>query len=473
MKKLLFAVAILAVIGKVATAYAVMPRNIDIYGNTFNEGALISANQSAGDPDIFIVNDHGYKRLFLNPAIFAMYGHLGGYANVRQVSPAVRDAYVTSGLFRNCETNDQAVWATEVTGEDTGILHHVQIDGAAAIQQDPNFFNKVFCINTNEEHFYPKSVVPYTSLSQIPSYVRNQVCAYEGQPAVGRPCCDSMFVYPDSSNICRRFVPTPTPSPLSLVYSNSNVGFQITMTNSWNGYWVTAFTSLQGGELVDFWKNWPQNGGGYVSLSPFRVGKMSTAEWNNRPVAIRYETPIITVGDTIYYYGRALVVPSDNQAMVNAVNDIPSIIASFKLWSAPTLTPTPTQNPSPLACVRLPDCALPGAPAPVCAIDIAPGTVACQYPSVNYATLVPAWFIHVGGIMPTPCDTLGTPVMTVSGSTIRVNLPMNRPDTASCAQVVQSFTVDYAVSTYLPGLTAGTYGLYVNGVFHGDYTYTP
>lgn len=136
-----------------------------------HEGDTISATGS-NDPDVYIVNQQGYKRLFLNPVIFSFYGHLGGFANVKHVTPAVRDAFPTSGLFRNCETNDQAVWAVEVTGEDTGTLHHVAMSGDAAVAQDPNFFAKVFCINNNEANWYAKSSVDYTSLSQIPVYSR-------------------------------------------------------------------------------------------------------------------------------------------------------------------------------------------------------------------------------------------------------------------------------------------------------------
>ena len=148
------------------TAMAAVPSD---YGLT--EGNTISAS-GTNDPDVYIVNALGYKRLFLNPVIFSFYGHLGGFANVKSVSAAARDAFPTSGLFRNCETNDQAVWAVEVNGEDTAVLHHVAISGDAAVAQDPNFFKKVFCINNNEAAWYTKSSVAYTSLSQVPVYSR-------------------------------------------------------------------------------------------------------------------------------------------------------------------------------------------------------------------------------------------------------------------------------------------------------------
>ncbi|KKR13761.1 MAG: hypothetical protein UT43_C0035G0009 [Parcubacteria group bacterium GW2011_GWC1_39_29] len=52
------------------------------YGLT--EGNTISAAGSS-DPDVYIVNDWGYKRLFLNPVIFGMYAHLGGFANMVRI----------------------------------------------------------------------------------------------------------------------------------------------------------------------------------------------------------------------------------------------------------------------------------------------------------------------------------------------------------------------------------------------------
>ena len=147
------------------------------------EGDMISASGSA-DPDIYIVNDAGYKRLFLNPIIFSFYGQLtGGFSAVKSVSVTTRDAFPTSSLFKDCQigsvNNNGNVYALEVTGEDTGTLRHVAMSGAAAVMQDPNFFNKVFCINNNEFIWYPKGA-DYTNLAQIPVYVR--AGAIQGTP---------------------------------------------------------------------------------------------------------------------------------------------------------------------------------------------------------------------------------------------------------------------------------------------------
>ena len=120
LKNLTLAVLILGMVGVfalVGSASAVSPND---YG--LHEGDLIRAS---GDNDIFIVNQFGHKRLFLNPAIFNMYGHLGGWANVKTVSPAVRDAFKTSPFYRT--DGDTKVYRLEVSGDDTGTLHWVNV----------------------------------------------------------------------------------------------------------------------------------------------------------------------------------------------------------------------------------------------------------------------------------------------------------------------------------------------------------
>ena len=162
-------VLFVALIG-IRYAAAVAPAD---YG--LKEGDTVSAAGS-DDPDVYIVNELGYKRLFLNPVIFGFYGHLGGFANVKSVTPATRDAFPTSGLFRL--DGDLKVYGVESTGEDTGVLHWVNTTGAQAVADDANFFKKVFVINQNEFSWYTKGS-DYTSVSQVPSYVRTP-----GTPAV-------------------------------------------------------------------------------------------------------------------------------------------------------------------------------------------------------------------------------------------------------------------------------------------------
>jgi len=121
------------------------------------------------DNDVYIINEYGYKRIFLNPAIFNFYGHLGGFENVKLINQEGRDSFKTSSLFRNCENQDKKVYALEQIGEDEGTLHWIDMSGSAAVAADTNFFKKVFCINSKELNWYNIGS-PYTSLSQMPDY---------------------------------------------------------------------------------------------------------------------------------------------------------------------------------------------------------------------------------------------------------------------------------------------------------------
>ena len=134
------------------------------------EGDLISAIFS-DDPDVYIVNEHGYKRLFLNPEIFNFYGHLGGFFNVKLVTQEVRDSFVTSGLFRDCESNDEKVYGVDIDGEDTGQLRWINTTGKQAVSDDPGFFKKVFCINQKEFKWYPRGT-NLNTVKDVPRYDR-------------------------------------------------------------------------------------------------------------------------------------------------------------------------------------------------------------------------------------------------------------------------------------------------------------
>ena len=114
------------------------------------EGDLIRAE---GDFDIFIISQYGYKRLFLNPAIFNMYGHLGGWSAVKTVRPQVRDAFITSSYFRYVDS--PKVYYLEVTGEDTGKLHWVNMTAENFLTQGGKP-ESVFIINKSEFNWYPK-----------------------------------------------------------------------------------------------------------------------------------------------------------------------------------------------------------------------------------------------------------------------------------------------------------------------------
>lgn len=133
------------------------------------EGDIVGSSD-LNDPDIYIINEFGSKRLFLSPTIFGFYGHLR-FPNVKRLDDAVIDKMPTSGLFRNCETSDPKVYALEVTGEDAAVLRWINITGEAANAEDHDFFGKVFCINSREFNWYSRGQ-SYTALSQVPLYRR-------------------------------------------------------------------------------------------------------------------------------------------------------------------------------------------------------------------------------------------------------------------------------------------------------------
>lgn len=135
-------------VGEVAGAATTRGAKPEDYG--LKEGNLIRAE---GDFDIFIINQYGYKRLFLNPAIFNMYGHLGSWKDVITVTSAVRDAFITSSHYRY--VNESKVYHLEVTGEDIGTLHWINMTAANFFAQG-GVTDAIFTINKSELDWYPK-----------------------------------------------------------------------------------------------------------------------------------------------------------------------------------------------------------------------------------------------------------------------------------------------------------------------------
>ncbi|HUT96323.1 MAG TPA: hypothetical protein VMW82_02020 [Candidatus Paceibacterota bacterium] len=114
------------------------------------EGDSIRAE---GDFDIFIINQYGYKRLFLNPTIFNMYGHLGSWEDVKTVAPETRDAFITSTHYRFVD--EDKVYHMNVTGEDTGTLHWLNMTGENFLVQGGKS-EAIFIINKSEFEWYEK-----------------------------------------------------------------------------------------------------------------------------------------------------------------------------------------------------------------------------------------------------------------------------------------------------------------------------
>lgn len=140
----------------------------------WKDGSLITASTGT-DTNMYIVSNGGFRRVVINPAILNMYGHLNGLS-AHRVALNQQGAFPVSGLFRNCETGDQKVYALEVTGSTTGTLHWVNISGSQAVAADPKFFKKVFCINSAELNSYTMGS-DYMAYDLIPASARGNINA--------------------------------------------------------------------------------------------------------------------------------------------------------------------------------------------------------------------------------------------------------------------------------------------------------
>ena len=231
-KKYLIFVFLITLLFSTRFSFASRPSDFGL-----KEGDLISAIFS-DDPDVYIINEQGYKRLFLNPEIFKFYTHLGGFANIKLVTPEVRDSFPTSGFFRNCEDNDQKVFGTSVEGEDMGRLHWINKSGDQAVQEDPDFFKKVFCINRKEFNWYPRGN-EFKALREVPQYNRSVevenpvICHHPSSDPktfqtvrVAPEALDAHFQHGDTKGACPGFlvptpkpeIVTPTPTPITGIY---------------------------------------------------------------------------------------------------------------------------------------------------------------------------------------------------------------------------------------------------------------
>jgi len=187
--------------------FAVSPSDFNL-----KEGDLISAIFS-DDPDVYIINEHGYKRLFLNPEIFKFYTHLGGFTNVKLVTPEVRDAFPTVGLFRNCEKNDPKVYGFQSDDEDSGELRWVNTSGDEAVKDDPDFFKKVFCINDKEFKWYKRGE-ELKSVKEVPQYHR-ATSETPAIPAIPATLASTSQPFSPAASQSVPLSPSLTPKPAS------------------------------------------------------------------------------------------------------------------------------------------------------------------------------------------------------------------------------------------------------------------
>lgn len=428
-------------------AYLTTAEAVDTSGVLLHDGDLISSIDSA-DPDVYIIKfapvpslvgygslpdagSLGYKRLFLNPAIFGFYGHLGGFSRVHRVTARVRDAFTTSGLFRNCETNDTSVWATEVTGEDAGTLHHVEMTGAQAVSEDPFFFHKVFCINTLEANWYPRSITPYRHLSEIPPYKR--------LACIPRPAClDSVpQCYPPEPIGGWCPAPTPTPSPYvsSVSVSSASPGTRITLYGS--GF--TGYTAGTGGFTDQVMLS-----GTYGGTWMYATDVSSTYIMFTVPNVI---FPSPCTGDPQEQCTQTIGLPSGHYfiRVIIAGDQLTRKISNTVDLDITTATPTPVPTILP--------------------------TITSVQTQLQDGASGHIWAAIINGTLPNSCYLLDTANVSKSGTDFFISLTAAQRNGTGypCSNVVQSFSssVSLGLTNAIP---SGTYRIFVNGVHWAHFT---
>ena len=325
------------------------------------EGDLISAIFS-DDPDVYIINDQGYKRLFLNPEIFMFYSHLGGFANVKLVTPEIRDSFPTSGFFRNCEDNDQKVYGTSVEAEDMGRLHWINKSGEQAVQEDPDFFKKVFCINRKEFNWYPRGN-EFKELREVPQYHRTEeaenyvICHHPSDDPktfetirVAPESLDAHFQHGDTKGACSTSSVQQT-FPVDVKINGSDTPASI----PYNSVFTVSWTSNGAVSCRDFGQFIPVVDGGvwakFISL-PTSGTKSLYARTESQGYLATLDIQVQctnvagqTQDDVIHLSVQPPVAPIPTPIPYYSPTPTPIPIPSYS--PTPTPTPSTTISPSP------------------------------------------------------------------------------------------------------------------------------
>jgi hypothetical protein len=147
---------------------------------TLVDGDIVKTNatNSDGTPavsslDVYIVKTVGtkkFKRLVLNPNIFASYGHLK-WENLKTVTQAEIDGYTTSSLVR--VDGDSKVYAlTPVTGGDTGAKSWVDVTAAQFIDEADSDPDSIYTINSTDAAAY-SSRASITTVTQLKAFYKD------------------------------------------------------------------------------------------------------------------------------------------------------------------------------------------------------------------------------------------------------------------------------------------------------------
>lgn len=141
------------------------------------DGDIVKTNavNSDGTPavsslDVYIVKIVGtkkFKRLVLNPNIFASYGHLK-WENLKTISQTEIDGYTTSSLVR--VDGDSKVWAlTPVTGGDTGAKSWINVTAEQFIDEADSDPDSIYTINGTDAAAY-SAKADITTVAQLKAF---------------------------------------------------------------------------------------------------------------------------------------------------------------------------------------------------------------------------------------------------------------------------------------------------------------
>lgn len=144
---------------------------------TIVDGDIVKSNatNSDGTPaisslDVYIVKTVGtkkFKRLVLNPNIFASYGHLK-WSNLKTVSQAEIDAYTTSSLVR-VDGNDKVYAITPVVGGDTGAKSWINVTAAQFLSLSQSDPDSIYTINSTDGAAY-SAKADITTVAQLQAF---------------------------------------------------------------------------------------------------------------------------------------------------------------------------------------------------------------------------------------------------------------------------------------------------------------
>jgi hypothetical protein len=153
---------------------------LSVKAATVVDGDIVHSNatNSDGTPalsslDVYIIKIVGnktFKRLVLNPQIFASYGHLK-WENLKTVSQTEIDGYTTSSLVR--VDGDTKVYAlTPVVGGDTGAKSWVNVTADQFINGAGSDADSIYTINSTDAAAY-SAKADITTVAQLKAFYKD------------------------------------------------------------------------------------------------------------------------------------------------------------------------------------------------------------------------------------------------------------------------------------------------------------